>query len=450
MQNKHKLDYDGQALDRSDFNDLGDVAALADDRVLAEFLHLRPYDGSTVTKAIVHGGRWTGLNGSSNPHIVQGYGGIGATGTIGIAPFRAVVGTRALISTSPTANWNDIRSALFLPNATGTEPYSSTLLSGFAANSSGNPRWDLVYAHLVVDTGATSLRKVKSTSTGVVSVVSVVPTVSTTVQVLIAQGTPGATPAYPTVPADTTTDFYIPLAYIRIKNTFDPTVTVITTEDIQEVAPVVSLKGSVRPADQSGIATSNTSYYAGASGRTFGWDPNNQVRPPTYLPPSMAGGESLMLPIELSSVAPTNSSFPSGSIVDASADWRNRMFRWFAYVTSGSTSFGWGWNSPSPPGAGGPANTTITGAQLIWGFGHSFASNNAGDPAYNSLVASLVGSGSPLATAGYFQNCSNFNTRSADMFLYVDASGRLCIAHTNTPFVQIFMWLDASPSFGST
>ena len=124
---RFQLTQNGQEVEQSDINALSDAGGLADDHVLAELLRLAPFSGSGVSKAILPFG--------SAATVAPA----GATGTVTVSPFRAVVGTRdTAANIGPLKNWNDLRSAIFTgPNA----------LSAHAAarrrTASAQPRWDL-------------------------------------------------------------------------------------------------------------------------------------------------------------------------------------------------------------------------------------------------------------------------------------------------------------------
>ncbi len=133
--------------------------------MLAEALRLAPNQGA-VSRAIFPYG-WSGDNsGTVTPTTA-------ADGSVYIAPFRAVIGSRTNVSTDGLKSWRDIRSAVFVAGADPTTPTPVTALAvkqALAANSSGLDRWDLIYAAVTPDANANSVqRAVKNPNTGTVT-----------------------------------------------------------------------------------------------------------------------------------------------------------------------------------------------------------------------------------------------------------------------------------------
>ncbi len=130
---QHELD--GQEVEQEDINLLGRTGGLADDRVLAELLRLAPFDGTNTAKAILPFALRAADSGTVVPN--------GATGSVRILPFRAIIGSRTSIATDPLAAWRDIRSSVY-SQTTGSGALGAA--AAFAPNTTTTPRWDLVYA----------------------------------------------------------------------------------------------------------------------------------------------------------------------------------------------------------------------------------------------------------------------------------------------------------------
>jgi hypothetical protein len=324
MESQFQLASNGQQLQQQDVNSLGEAAALVDDRVFAELFRMAPYNGSTVSRGIMpyrHAG--TGEVATVAPN--------GASGTVLVSPFRALVGSRTAVGTDSKKNWRDIRSSIFLGSTTAL-----TQAVSIAANASGNPRWDLVYAAVAVDAnGPTVTRKVKDPTTKVISSQSVVTTKVTSVTVAVSAGTAAASPTPPATPADSGSTYYIPLAYVRVPNGFGASSTVATT-DIADIAPHLSLSTatggtSLRPATANKTPTTAQLQSWGATGS----------RPATVMPASMVGSESILIAVDMSTATDT--------VVDT-GDWRNRVTRFMTVTRATGADFAWKTGSGIPIG----------------------------------------------------------------------------------------------------
>jgi hypothetical protein len=64
------------------------------------------------------------------------------------------------------------------------------------------------------------------------------------------------------------------------------------------------------------------------------------ARPAAYLPPSMTGEETIFVPLRLAEAYPPVS-HKSGDVVDASRDWRHRLFFWEVYCGHAGAVFAW-------------------------------------------------------------------------------------------------------------
>lgn len=310
MESEFQLTTNGQQVTQADLNNLGTVAALDGDRVFAELFRMVPFDGSTVSRGILPYGTET----SANVALVAPN---GASGNVTVSPFRAFIGSRTTVGTDAKANWRDIRCAV----AVGTTTLAQTV--AIAANASGNPRWDLVYA--LVSIGAnetTATRKIKSPTTKVISSSSVVTTTVDKVTLGALAGTPAASPVFPATPADSGSNYYIPLAYVRVPSGFGATSTVLTT-GIAAAAPILRMPTatgcSMRVCDSLSAASTAQQQAWGSSG----------TRPKWWLPPDITGTESLFVFLDLHDASSANWSHRDGDVID-SRDWRGRLIKWTA------------------------------------------------------------------------------------------------------------------------
>jgi len=320
MEDRTQLTVNGQELQQSDVNNLGKVSALADDRVLAELLRLAPFSG-TVARAVTGFG-YKGLP-SSLAGLVRPSGNSGA---VCVNAFRAIVGSRGTVAgIGAKDNWRDIRSGVFT-NATGLTNDPTVAL---AANASGNPRWDLIYATLAVDANGPSVtRYVKNPTTLSTAANSLVATLVSSVTVGVVTGATGVTPVRPATPADSGSSYVFPLAYVRVPTGFGASSAVLAA-DINLIAPMA------HPAASSGaascrVATSNNQPSQMVAAYRDAWSVGT-YRSPTYLPADMVGATELVVLIN-------GATCVNGSLVDDSIDWSRRIFKWqanYAYSTTG-------------------------------------------------------------------------------------------------------------------
>jgi|ERR1019366_1639751 hypothetical protein len=332
----------GQEVQQADLNLLGTTSGLSDDRVLAELTRLVVYDGTNVYKAIMPFA-------TKAPKLTGGSIGIvdngtvcptrSANGSILIQPFRGIVGSRVAAGTSALQNWRDIRSAIFIGSST-----SLAATIALAANASGNPRWDLVYATVTVDTTTANVnRKIKDPSSGAVTTSAVSISLVSTVSVTVLTGTPGATPVVPTLPADSGNTYNIPLAVVAVPTGFSATSTVsgLNIRDyvnggpgLARIADLSVASGTMRARPANGNNDGEGTYLT-----NFPWLPANAVpRPAMFMPASFVGMDLIWIEIDL--FTPGSYSHPTGSVVDSSMDWRNRFTLSFNAVTgAGITNF---------------------------------------------------------------------------------------------------------------
>ena len=420
---------DGQEVQIDDLTLLGSVGGLADDKVIAELLRLAPFGGA-VSKAIVPFGHQTsGPTATVSP--------AGATGSVTISPFRAVAGSRdTLANTSPLAVWNDLRSGIFTGAAQGTLTASLQI----AANTTTNPRWDLVYAALQVDAnGVTAQRYRKDPTTEQVTMTTVVNTRVQTVTVTTAPGAAATPPVKPALPPDANGTYFFPLAYVRVPAGFNATSTILAA-DIDEVMPFVPLArtlgaATLRPADQQwqegGTVLGNAN---------FAWTAASGQRPGPYMPPSMAGAETLLIALDLGNANSAMWSHPNNGVVD-SRDWRFRLWDWRVYANAQANSiryFPWAPGVPNaapvvPQAESGPGS--LLGSNIAVGMGQSFTYDD-------SYVQN--GMGSTVVEVGYLGLTNLANGSIVRLYVDHGDGGKLKVGITGTPTALLFIWLTAS------
>lgn len=332
---------DGQELAIPDWNAAGTIAGLADDAVISEILRLTPYDGTSTYKTIIPYGSLPIENSlgstATNPGTVQSTG--SANGAVNVFPFRGVIGSRTAVGTNPALNWTDIRSAVFVGGTT-TLPQTIQL----AANSSGNPRWDLIYAIVgpIDNPSGSATRRIKDPTTGVVTAVSVTTQLVNAISVTSLAGTPSSSPAIPALPADSGGVYHIAIAAVRVPNGFSSTST-IANQDIRDVVGDWRLTAgagqTVAPPSEAMFPTvlpaSGNNDRVGFYTTHFNWTGSSGQRPPPFLPPGMAGGRQIIAEI----INTSTPSHPNQGIVDDTIDWRNRMFWTICQFASSSNTF---------------------------------------------------------------------------------------------------------------
>lgn len=433
MEKQFSVTINGQEIQKQDIDQWSENAALADDRVLAELLRVSP--GAAVKAVLPFTFQKAVIGPGDVAHTSETAVVAPGTGAVYVAPFRAVVGSRTGANTDALKWWRDIRSGIFV----GTGADAPAWKVPIAANASGNPRWDVVYAAVAIDLpAATIARKVKDPGTLQVSPQNVPPYKSTVVTIGVAQGTPDANPNKPGVPADSGGTYYIALAYVRVPDGFTAA-SVVSRSDVYDVSPAIALSAAMgakvlRPADGvSSISGDRESFQP--------W-PISGNRPGAFLPSTMQGGEDRIVPIDMNASTP---SAQNGSILDSSVDWRHRYFRWSLYVSSDSThkfASDPGVGAVPIPRAGNYSRPGAAGTYTAQGMGQSFVAdgNSYGFGANTAAVARVQGA--DLSELG----------ASATVGLYVDmATGYLkfysggSVATTS----RMMFWIEATAPFGN-
>ena len=410
----------GQEVEQSDLNLLGDASGLADDHVLAELLRLAPYSGAGVAKAILPFGGGATVAPA------------GASGCVTVSPFRAVVGSRdTAANIGPLKNWNDLRSAIF------TGPGGLSVQQILQGNGGAQPRWDLLYAQLQVDApGAAVSRYRKDPSTEQVTVVQVAKSLVQAISIGVVQGAVGG--PKPQLPPDGGGTFFFPLAVVRVPANFSALSTVATT-DIEELAPYAPLSATTGACTLVPANHQNKEGGTVLSAAAFGWGPGGP-RPGPVMPPTMSGCEARLVAIDVIDHASANWSHQSGSIVDDSRDWRSRVWRWTAIVNTNVQGL-YPWDRANALPARVLSATAGAAPSQAFGFGQSFVPDAqvtcnppvAGDFAIVAQVAA--------------QNTSVIPA-TAYVALAVDRqTGALKVFVAGTPAVRVFFWLEASSAY---
>jgi hypothetical protein len=420
---------DGVEVQNGDLALVGQVAGLADDRVLAEILRLAPNTSGTVKAKVILPFDISEV--VLTPGTVQPS---GADGSILVYPFRAIVGTRTPIATNAQTAWQDIRSTTFIP--TGNATLTQALFLN--PNTYGSTRWDLVYAAFTVDAPQNQVqRRIKDPSQSTPSVQAVYQSIGQQLTVNVVQGASGG--ALPALPSDSGTTYYFALAYIRIPSTFTTTSTVLTS-DIRDQVPASPLAKSTGASTVRPASGNNDTAGTYATDANFQWPTTSAAnRPSIFLPPSMVGSESII--IEMDYASSSHYSHPNGSIIDATVDWRGRFFLVYAFMAVSTIPFG---NDP----------TVVPGSTFPMPFGNyplnlSASGQTPDFRMANSFTADAVlGAGTSLV---YQASSSLFPSilSAGALGIYVDmSSGALKSYIHNTPSgVRLFVWLQASAQF---
>lgn len=413
MEKQFKLDNNGQQVQQQDFNLLGEAAGLADDRVYAELLRMTAFNGSVSAKGILP-------YGPAATVAVNG-----ASGSVLVNPFRAFVGSRTAVATDAEKNWRDIRSTLSVAEGAA----ALTLVAAIGANSSGNPRWDLVYAAVTIDANSpSSTRKVKDPTTKVVAPASVSTYKRTKLVIGVVPGTAAASPVFPAIPADSGGVYNIPLAYVRVPNGFNASSTVLPT-DIADQAPVLHIATSSgaqcsRPGTwQNTINTAHQQSWGASGSNRFGM----------WMPPSMVGGETLWFAISLSASDPDKPA--TGTVIDT-GDWRERMVTWMAAAafSNGDPDFPWTTGSPLSTIPGGAAYFT----------GSTFDPNTQ---VYAGMSSTINGGGVMLLTNA--NGATGIDTGSTVSISCDASTGNLKINYTGNPHAKLIVRCDFSGRYAN-
>lgn len=423
METQYVHPENGAELRRQDVYSISENAALADDRTLWELLRTMP--GSTTPDKLIipYANRQLDAPGAATSNAILW--GNTADAIVHVMPFRAIVGSTTTLLTSPIEHVRGMRSGYHV----GTSSIYSHL--AISANASGNPRWDLVYATVTPDAdGDTADILVKSPTTGVVADnPGTVINTKTTVAVAVLAGTPGATPARPSLPSDGGGNYYIALAYVYVPDGFGAASTVLR-QRIHEVAPCPTISPSVGAMN---CAPADEQHKVGGTVDTQqnGDEPSgpNYYRPGAYLPSTMTGCERIFILLQLGI---TPHSHVHESYIDRSRDWRYRYFSWKAVGAQGNTSTAGFASDRSASSSAVPSNLHA----VEHGFGHSFTPGAI--DAASQVVTLFDDTGKILDGTG------------STIRIECDTSGALVLNIVDgTPNAQIMIWLDATAQYAN-
>lgn len=444
-EDRYRLQLPGQEIQQGDIDVFAGAAALADDRVLSEALRLVPFAG-TVAKAILPYSPKGYFSATSKAQGTVSKSGA-ADGKVIVNPFRAIIGTLDTIANiGADKNWRDIRSAVYdVSDDATTQGHAIS----FAANASGSPRWDLIYVAFTPDVPSNSVtRKVKVPAGTTVTPTSVNQVLRQVLSILVVQGTPGALPTAPALPADAAGTYYIPLAYVIIINGYGAG-SLIKNKEIMDSSPIPALSHSFGGA--SPVAVANQSFLVGGAVHQ-----NNAAHMGAYaqvdevntrgffMPPNMAGGKQLLVPIDVSDASSANWSHASGAVVDDSVDWRRRVFRWSVYgvnrVAQANAQLAWGASAPQsycvPWGADAPVGAAAANSQTF-SLGQSFQDDSP-----------TTGTGVASGAVAYIPAARTNMLNAGAVCLYVDyADGKLKLFVLGAPRSVLFFWIDCSGQF---
>lgn len=430
MEKQVQILTEGDELQLNDVNRVGEAAGLADDRVFAELLRMKPY-GSTqkaiLPYAVSGGAAYTGLTSTA---LVQGN---TADSRVRVMPFRAFVSS--LDNATTTEEVRGIRSGLLAGSST---VYT---IATIAANGAGDPRWTLVYAVVTPDaSGVAENRYNKDPGTLVVTSNSRVTYLRTTVTVTTLDGATAATPTRPSLPADAAGNYYIALAYVWVPAGFGAAQTVLR-QYIQEVAPCLSLSAATGCVS---LEVANQQFTAGGVVDTLQLDATQQYRPGAYLPATMQGGVARVLAFQVG-LAPE--SHVDGSIADDSIDWRFRYFKWTVAVRNGATSASGFASDRQATGAHlcPSAIFSVLGAEVTTGMGQSFVNDTALGVAWTAAPVNPVGAAVYLNLT----TVSALGAANSFAMLFVDTSGRLIFKMQAPVSAQILVWLEATAPYSN-
>jgi hypothetical protein len=384
MEKQFIITVNGQEVRDEDFNLLGEMSGLADDRVFAEIFRPIGNNGFGTSKYIMP---WFDMADSTTPNIPGRQNEVvfpGAVGTVRVRPFRAVIGSTTQPSTDSKKYLQDIRSAIFA----GTTPNPYTAVS-ITANSSGNSRIDLIYVIFSPNINSASVtRKTKDPVTKAISSSSISVSLTSSVSIARVQGTPAASPTVPALPADGGGNYYIALAYVRVPPGFSGT-SLVQDEDILHVSPCIELSTTtgattVRPASGNVLASST---------KLSAWA-NSGVRPNFVLPSTMIGEETIWIALDCTDGSTANWSHLDNGIVDNSRDWRNRIFSWTA--VAGTGQYAWAVLGGSMANEIPAGDASTIGSRISFGFGESFNTSSSQRPValINSTNMSILTNGS--------------------------------------------------------
>jgi hypothetical protein len=377
-----------------DMQRLADTAASSEDRVYNLLFTPQSIGSGLYDKAV-----FPLLREPQNPSLTAYQRGrslvygdpLATAGTVNILPFTVLIGDKAAPSDNPTSI---LLSASLAPDPSA--PLTTFPASAFPT-SVGHGYIATVYA-LVQRIATTGARKFKDPTTGNVSTQVVTLYTSATVTVGVALGLADGSFTPPTLPADSSTAWYVPLANIKLDDGAGGAWTsgaVIAQTRITQTWPAGWIRRNrVQLAEPASIMSS--SYSAGVNGRAS-------------TPLSSRWGASISVTAVLQHVSAAPGVF---TILDGLHDWHRRTV-WI----SGVSIFSGGPSDGVPPDQASPAPYGMdTGAANGGAYGPALNFCGAG-PARQQIASWNVGTvGSPSL-----------------LNLYMETSGILTVEFNGAP-----------------
>lgn len=376
MSGRKEIMVAGYPLDDEDLQRAYDAAASADE-IIDEVLFTPQYSGSgspAYVKSVTPLGY---EHGSTDPRLIVHPGGFG--GCV-IRPFRVVVGLQANgnlgASTLPVIN----------PASTGPSQVASTGISATNAvqsnsvthtnGDSTHPRYDVVYCLVQRATSVQASREFKDPTSGDVTTQSLALASDATMTFGIVAGTPAASPSVPSLPADSSTAWYVPLADVYIPTGFNAAATFIG-----------SAGSSISQAwSAGGIPPERVREYR----KTVGFNGNSSgIQSQQSLAPRDGGvalDRMMKTPKVITSVLVSIPGSGNTATIDTNYDWRFRLIK-ATILRPPSQGSGVLYPQPDLVTVGGaPSNV----ASIDWFFsGNGSVTMSAGTPAVVLGVSSL-------------------------------------------------------------
>ena len=427
MDRQYQIPNDGQEASLEDLELLGEVSALAGDRVLADLIQIPASEGAVgpavvPQKAVMPFGTRFGPTGPFKA-VVEPTG--SGDGSVRVYPFRAVIGGRGDVAADADTRILDIRTAYHNP-PTGVE-FTTVALEATSANH----RVDLIYALVQLASPATTTtRFVKAAVGGAVSPQVVSQFVRTTVTLVVVKGTEGASPTRPALPADVDGVAYnIPIAYVWLGHPFT-TGSTIEERRIEEVAPVLGQNaGRVGGANAGPVGEA---FRAGAGLKDQDvWSVNK--RPDVYLPPSMSGLVVRWFGLDQK----TDLTIPTSGTrtLDSTIDWRQRAFKTRAQARgAANASLAWQSGTAAAPADTLPAEEQGGTVSSYETFGQSFQNDESSPGSYvcrcsNGNLGPAVAAGATLdvwvdLTSGQLKITANGTAAGCHIFFWIEATGQ--------------------------
>ncbi len=440
MEQKYVVAVDGVEVNLDDIEVIAESAHI-DDKLLSTLIRMPfGWSGTVVSKCIIPYEPYSVDSNTNTPRslsdlelVTPAFDAGPGEWELHVYPFRAVISSRTPAATDAELAFKDLRSAVHVGNT--TSGYTRVFPD---SNGSSDPRIDLIYMSITPDADEASvIRKVKDVDSGVITSASVVTYKNTTIVIGKVNGTAGASPSPPSIPADTSTVFYIPLAYLRIPGSWDPTVEIEPT-DITFIAPFLPI---ARPTGVCEIRPAGSNSIIGGGGRynttaIANWGATG-TKYPNHIPPTAVGEEVLWIAIDMTDGTSANWSHAYKAIVDNSRDWRYRMFKWEA---SGSTGQ-FAWEPGASAGTMIPRATTSLLDGTGFGWGQAWTVDASGIETDAMLVANLVGdTGNSMPVIGAGKILALY-TRQSDGALRVWTTGAAAVDG------QVIIRLTASAPF---